>query len=50
MKKEKVLRTKRVVVYLTGDELILLDKAIDKSRLPRTEAIRNFLLSSSYKV
>jgi hypothetical protein len=49
MKKEKVLRTKRVVVYLTVDELISLDRAIEKSRLPRTEAIRNFLLSSTYE-
>ena len=48
--KKKVLRTKRVVIYLTVDELIKLDKAIDKSRLPRTDAMRNFLLSSSYKV
>lgn len=49
MKKKKVMRTKRIVVYLTVDELIALEKTISKSRLPRTEAIRNYLLSSAYE-
>jgi len=47
MKKQKVLRNKSVHVYLTIDELMALEKAIEKTRLPRTEAIRNFLLSST---
>ena len=45
MKAKKVLRTARIAVYFTDDELAMLNKSLAKSKLTRPEELRKRLFA-----